>query len=590
MNPPTVPVACIALSPGIAIGQVLPVHSPGRNAVPELRRLAPSEVEPELAKLQEAVVLTREQIKKLQSELQNKLSEPSSAIFDAHLMLVDDRTLFKGVEKHIREDHWNAEYALFIESEHYIEVLEHLQDDYLRERSADLRDVTGRIIANLTDQELHRLGADGRRIVVAHTLSPSETAGLDRRNILGFAVESGGVASHTALLARSLGIPAVAGVPAELIDRLTAGDRLIIDGFAGRLIVNPDPHCEESFRLKAQAADQLRDQLARENKLAPDTVDGFRIPLAANIESSDQIHDAVQQGAEGVGLFRTEFMYLNKISPPDEETQFEIYKRLLLEADDAPVTIRTLDIGGDKLTLTSEYRHAEDNPFLGLRGVRLCLYERRDLFDVQLRALLRAGVFGKLRVMLPMVSSVQEVLEVKAIIKELQHQLEEEKQEFVRTLSLGVMIETPAAALQAEHFADLVDFFSIGTNDLVQYTMAIDRGNEQVAYLYRPANPAVLKLIRHCVRAAERKNIYVTVCGQMAADPVLSVLLIGLGVHKLSMEPASLPGIRRVIRNISYFEAEQLAEAALQAGDAAAAKQPVIDLLHERVPEMLGEN
>ena len=576
----------IALAPGIAIGKVLPLHASTRNQVPEKRCV--TDAEAETARFHVALKETEVQLASLRDELKNRLHEKEAGIFDAHLLLCADRAILNDVKKMIAADGCCAEYAVYVVSEKYFEVLKNLQDAYLSERAGDIRDVASRIIANLTDCEIRSLGMDDKRIIASHTLVPSETATLDKKKILGLIVETGGETSHTAILARSLGLPAVAGVPADFIDTLQINDRVIVDGFNGRVILNPDSHMEESYRLKAKAADRLRSELEQESTLFPDTADGFRVPIAANIESDSQMDELRASGAVGVGLFRTEFLFLNQVVPPDEETQFNIYKQLLLAADDAPVTIRVMDIGGDKLPRSGGVT-VEDNPFLGLRGIRFCLYGRRDLFDTQLRALLRAGVFGNLRVMLPMVSSVAEVLETREIIHVLQEQLASEGKEFVTSLSLGVMIETPVAALQADHLAGLVDFFSIGTNDLVQYTMAIDRGNEQVAYLYRPANPAVLKLIRNVVEVADAHRIHAGVCGQMAADPVHALLLLGLGVHELSMAPSAVPAVRRAVRSVSMYELEKLAMQALCSASAAEASKGVYELLMSRAPELITE-
>ena len=576
----------IALAPGIAIGKVLPLHSNARNQVPEKRVV--EDVAGELEKFSAALKETEIQLASLRDELKNRLHEKEAGIFDAHLMLCSDRAILNEVKNLISNDSCCAEYAVYVVSEKYFEVLKNLQDAYLSERAGDIRDVASRIISNLTDREIRSLGMDDRRIIASHTLVPSETATLDKQKILGIIVETGGETSHTAILSRSFGLPAVAGVPADFIDSLQINDRVIVDGFNGKVILNPDSHIEESYRLKAKAADRLKSELEQEHMLFPDTVDGFRVPIAANIEATEQMEELSTSGIEGVGLFRTEFLFLNQVVPPDEETQFNIYKKLLLAAEDAPVTIRVMDIGGDKLPRSGNAA-VEDNPFLGLRGIRFCLYGRRDLFEVQLRALLRAGVFGNLRVLLPMVSSVAEVLETREIIHVLQEQLASENKEFMTNLPLGVMIETPVAALQAEHLAGLVDFFSIGTNDLVQYTMAIDRGNEQVAYLYRPANPAVLKLIRNVVEVADAHRIHACVCGQMAADPIHALLLLGLGVHELSMAPSSVPAVRRAIRSVSMYELEKLAMQALGSASAAEATKGVYELLMSRAPELISE-
>ena len=576
----------LAISPGIAVGRVQPVRRKNSSGAPVLEMISEEQVPSELARVRMAIDKTRQQLTALQTAVREKLnSQDDAGIFDAHLLLVDDRSLLREVETRIKKRLWSAEYALYDTAEHFGKVFANIQDEFLKERAADIRDVADRLLNNLSSQE--NIPADDRddcRIIIASTLSPSETAGLDTRKVLGFAIETGSATCHTAILARSMKLPAVAGVPAEIINTLSADDKIIIDGFSGRLIVNPDARTEESYRLRAESAQAFYSTLVQESSLRPETTDGFEIELAINAGSVEDISELKTAGASAVGLLRTEFMFLGR-ELPDEEEQFEVYKQVLIAAEDAPVTVRTLDIGGDKLD-NNIFRSLEANPFLGLRGIRLCLFERRDLFETQLRALLRAGVYGNLRIMLPMVSSVLEVLEVKLLIADLQKQLEKENVEFVRHPVIGVMIETPAAALMADELGRHVDFFSIGTNDLVQYTMAIDRGNERVAYLYKPAHPAILKLIASTVAAARKNNIFVGVCGQMAAEPEFVPLLVGLGVHELSMEPASIAMVRRVIRSISFYEAEKTAAQALACPNASASLEVSLNLLKRCAPEI----
>lgn len=575
-------IQALGVSPGIAIGRVKCLHRLVGNR-PERRTVAPEELEAELKRLADALARTREQISGLRDALRDRLDRAGVEIFDAHLLLVEDKALLSAVDERIRVGHLCAEFAVFDAVEHFAAVFGEMPDEYLRERAADLRDVGNRIIANLTDA-----GPDakfeGRRIVAAPTLAPSDTVQLDRSKVLGLAVEIGSATSHTAILARSLRIPAVVGIPPEVLEQLSADDTMIIDGFSGKVIINPDDRTREAYKLKAKTAGEFLEQLERDSALRPETTDGFIVELAANIDAQANYAEAREVGAHGVGLFRTEFMFLDPSHTPDEEEQFAVYKKLLIEAGDDPVTVRTMDIGGDK-SFSSVYRVSEENPFLGLRGIRLSLYERPDLFRVQLRALLRAGVFGNLRVMLPMVTSVLEVEEARGMISALENDLRADRIEFA-PLSLGVMIETPAAALLADKLAPAVDFFSIGSNDLVQYTMAADRGNERVAYLYRPTHPSILRLIDFCVHAARKNNIFVGVCGQMAGEPATAALLMGLGVHELSMSPGSVPLIRRVIRSLSLHEAARTARAAMECRNASESMALAQKLLARRIPEL----
>ena len=575
-------IQALGVSPGIAIGRVKCLHRLAGNR-PERRVVAPDEVDGELKRLAEALSQTREQITGLRDVLRDRLDQAGAAIFDAHLLLVDDKSLLAAIDERIRKNRLCAEFAVFDAVEQFAAVFGEMPDEYLRERAVDLRDVGNRIVSNLVDPGLDA-GFEGRRIVVAPTLAPSDTVQLDRSKVLGLAVEIGSATSHTAILARSLRIPAVVGIPQELLERLSADDTMIIDGFSGKVIINPDERTREAYRLKAKTTGEFLEQLERDSSLRPESTDGFIVELVANVDAQASYAEARAVGAHGVGLFRTEFMFVDPANIPGEDEQFAIYRKLLIDAGDDPVTVRTMDIGGDK-AFSAVFRTPEDNPFLGLRGIRFSLYERPDLFRVQLRALMRAGVFGNLRVMLPMVTSVLEVEETRAIVSGLEDELRQRGIEFA-PLSIGVMIETPAAALLADKLAPIVDFFSIGSNDLVQYTMAADRGNERVAYLYRPTHPSILRLVDLCVAAARRNNIYVGVCGQMAGEPATAALLMGLGVHELSMSPGSVALIRRVIRSLSRHEAAQTARAAMECRNASEAMALVQELLERRVPEL----
>ena len=575
----------IAVSPGIGIGRVMKLAGPG-NVAPERLEIPEEGIQGELDRFKNALEATEEQLAALQQELRRKLNNLDADIFKAHLMMVHDRAFVTEVERRIRQEKCNAEYALHETLNHFQKVFSAIKDEYLRERFLDLRDVGPRVMDNLTNAAEVMLGLDGRRVIVAASLTPSETARLDTSRVLGFVLETGSVTSHTAILARSLNLPAVVGVPGTALTDLCAADKLIIDGFSGRVIVNPDSRTEEAYRLKARAADQFHAQMRAESDLPSETIDGFSIPLAVNLDSACcDISSFKGMGSAGIGLVRTEFMFLNPHHHPSEAEQFEIYKKLLIDAGELPVVIRTMDIGGDKMAagITTV---TEENPFLGLRGIRLALRERRDLFRTQLRALLRAGVYGNLHIMLPMISGVGEVLETREIIDALSVELTDEGIEHVRELPLGVMIETPCAALIAGELSKVCDFFSIGTNDLVQYTRAIDRSNEHVAYLYHPAHPSVLKLIKMTVDGAKEGGIPVSVCGQMAADPALALLLVGLGVNELSMVDSAVPVVRRAIRSVSMCEAQELAEKALNCARASEVESLISGVLRERCPEL----
>lgn len=577
----------LPVSPGVAIGRVyLFLRNTDRTAAPDDRPIRSEDIDSELLRFKKALAETRRELVELQGQVRSKLNSAEAGIFDAHLMIVDDVTMSDEVAEYIRKNLKNADYAFHQVVARYVAVFSAMPDEYLRERGADISDVALRIRSHLNNEASGHLGKlTDRRIIIANDLTPSETVLLDREKVLGFALESGSSTCHTAILARSMQLPALTGIPHGLLESLTGDDKVILDGFTGKLIVNPDERTEDAYRVKAAEAGRFYSNLRRESMLMPETADGFLIQLAGNLESSEGLQELTRAGACGIGLLRTEFLYLNREVPPSEEEQFALYKSLLVATEGRPVIVRTLDVGGDK-GAAHIYHSQEANPFLGLRGVRLCLHERRDIFRTQLRALLRAGISGNLKVMLPMVTSVGEVLEVRALVSELQRELKKEKRDFVSHLSIGAMIETPAAALQAEQLAEVVDFFSMGTNDLVQYTMAVDRGNDRVAYLYEPSHPVILELIHRCVLAARRHNIWVSVCGQMAADPQYTPLLVGLGVQELSMDANSIGAVRRVIRGMHMHEAEQVAQEALVCGSASRALEISLDLLRKVAPEV----
>ncbi|MDD3155563.1 MAG: phosphoenolpyruvate--protein phosphotransferase [Victivallaceae bacterium] len=579
--------AGVGVSPGIAIGRILPVSGGSDLLVePEKVVLAPEQCEKEIGRFDEAVSATKLELDALKKQLGSQLSGGEGRIFDAHLMIVGDVAMRSDVVDFIRKNNTGASYAFFKVSEKYIKVLSGISDEYLRERAMDVRDVAGRILGRLEGLPANKLALlPDQRIIVAHDLTPSETAGLDRTRVLGFALEGGSRTSHTAILARSMGLPAVVGVEGEIFTGLKYDTRMILDGFSGTVIVNPSRRTEEAYRLKAQEAGRFFSDLEREKDLGSETLDGFAVQLAANIESLDDMAEVNKCGAAGVGLFRTEFLALGRGLTLPEEEQFNIYRSLLVANGNHPVVIRTLDIGGDK-GLPEMTRNPEANPFLGLRGIRLSLRANQEAFRTQLRALLRAGSFGNLKIMIPMVCCVEEVLEVKSILADVEQELTEEKIDHTTRYAFGVMIETPAAALQADRIAQLVDFMSIGSNDLVQYTMSIDRGNEKVAYLYQPANPAVMELMNRTAKAAHKNNIWVGVCGQMAADPHYTALLMAMGIHELSMVTTAVGPIRRVIRNLRMHEAEALLAETLECSTAEEIWNLANQMLRKIAPEV----
>ncbi len=582
-----VSVAALPVSPGVAIGRVLLLSPEAENlTIPEETIIDAADAGAEIEAFRHALAAAKEELTVLRDRLKEQLDSDESGILDAHLLMIEDRGMIAEVERRIEAEQRGAAWVFYQVIQRYLKALAVVQDDYLRERIADLRDIAGRVLAHLANRGAvsNPEGSLGR-IIVASGFSPSLVAGLDRRQVAGLVSGSGSTTSHAAILARSFRIPAVAGIPEDFRMELKNGDLLIVDGFSGRVILHPAPRTEEAYRLKGAAAGEFFSSLLGERHLAPETVDGFRVRLAGNLESVADAGLLNEAGGDGVGLLRTEFMFINRNAPPEEDEQVEYYRQILRAVGNRPVVVRTLDVGGDKLPRGISFK-PEENPVLGLRGIRLALQGRSSLLRTQLRALLRAGVEGPIRVLLPMVSTVEEVRKVRELVVALQADLSRDRLDHLSHLSLGVMIETPSAALVVEHIAPLVDFLSIGTNDLVQYTLAVDRGNEQVAYLNQPTHPAILRLIRRCVEAGQAHNIPVCVCGQMAADPELTPLLIGLGVQELSMAPDSIGSVRQVIRGLNMRETEAAAQIAMNVATAAEALNISRNLMRRAAPKL----
>lgn len=550
----------IAVSAGVCRGKIVVLRH-ARHAVVR-RELLPEEVAEETKRFEQALVRTRQQITEIQHRVSNTMSSSEADIFDAHLLMLEDRVLIEEVIKIIREQRANADYAFHTAAERYIAVLEAVEDEYLRERAADLRDLTGRVLDNLLGAKDQ---ADLRHltepcILVAHDLSPSMTAQLDRKFVLGFATDIGSKTSHTAILAQSLDIPAVVGLKI-LSEELETGDYILLDGYNGTIVVNPTDQTLFEYGQLAKIKASLDEKLREVQHQPAVTLDGKAIHLSANIEDQTDVEAVLAHGAEGVGLFRTEFLFINRTQPPAEEEQYKVYREVAAALKPHSVIIRTLDIGGDKFA--SHLQLAQEmNPFLGWRAIRFCLAQP-ELFRAQLRAILRASAEGNVKMMYPMISGLEELLQANALVEKCKAELRAENIPFDEKLEIGAMIEVPSAVLIANSLAKHVKFFSIGSNDLIQYTLAIDRGNERVTHLYEPTHPAILKLIKLTVEAGHANGIWVGVCGQIAGDPVLAPLLIGLGVDELSTAPGVLDEVKYIIRRVKLDEARQLADFAL---------------------------
>ncbi|MBR3689005.1 MAG: phosphoenolpyruvate--protein phosphotransferase [Lentisphaeria bacterium] len=556
-------------SPGICRGRVL-VFGAAHTDFHEIDPIpiAASEVDAEVARFLSAIEKTKSEIKTIQDRMQKTIEKRDAKIFDAHLLIVGDKLIHKEVISRIKNGLCNAQSSFLLTIQKYLDAIAGTNDTYLNERAGDIRDIANRILRNLNGDKDGGPSLDNlpeNTVVIAHDLTPSDTAMLDRKNILGFAIETGSKTCHTSILARSLRIPAVVGMR-NIAGKFANGDEVIVDGFLGMVIRNPSRETLAFYREKISRKDELYSILQKESSRAAETTDGYRVKLCANIEGADDLEEVSRCGAEGIGLFRTEYLFMNTPVAPDEETQYRIYAKLLRAMRGRAVTIRTVDLGGDKLDFASVSATREPNPFLGLRAIRLC-HEKPQLIRTQLRALLRAGTEGDLRIMFPMVSSLSEIEELLSIRDEIMEELKNENVPFDPKVKIGAMIEIPSACLIADALAAKVDFFSIGSNDLVQYTLAVDRLNERVAYLYRPSHPAVMELIRLTVEAAKKHRIPVCVCGEIAADPRFTPILLGLGVLELSMSPNALAEVRGVIRKTSMLASEQLAKIALTSAD-----------------------
>ena len=547
----------IPVSRGIGIA---PVHVVARGfTAPEVYKI--SDIDAEQARFREALEKTKVQLAELQHRIEAISGEKDSQIFEAHLMMLEDRSIVDKVNEAIAQRGQNAEYALYAVAQNFLEAMRRVPDPYLRERTADIEDVCQRVLRNFSHEDQRDSAPKETHVLVAYDLSPSDTAAMNRNLLLGFATELGSVNSHTAILARSLGIPAVVGLEGAVL-AVKALTPAIIDGYSGKLILDPTEETLQLYRDLKEQKERVRHELEAQRDDAATTLDGRAITLSANIELVEELPLVQNSGAKGVGLYRTEFLLLNGEELPSETQQTETYTRLAQALAPNPLIIRTLDSGGDKLPI-EPLTEPEPNPFLGWRGIRVSL-DRPDMFKEQLRSILRASAHGHVAVMFPLVSGIKEVRRGKDMIKECMDELASQDVPFDEKLETGVMIEVPSAAIIADLIAPEVDFFSIGTNDLIQYTVAVDRVNHHVADLYRPTHPAVIRLIKQTIDAGTANGIWTGVCGEMAGDINLTPLLLGLGVEELSVGPHQVPRVRRAIRALNHAECSAMAEEAVK--------------------------
>jgi phosphotransferase system enzyme I (PtsI) len=544
------------VSPGIAKGIAWVYHH--EELVAPHYVIKAERVEEELRRFEDALLLTRGQIQQLQNRIAGSIGTEDAAVFDAHLLLVEDRMLIDEVVRSVKRDLVNVESVFAQVAGKYAKTLSEIDDPYLRERAVDIQDVSRRVMHNLLGRQ-QDLEADVSEphIIVAHNLTPSDTAQFDRDLVLGMGMEIGSRTSHTAIMARSLKIPGVVGLH-SITHEVATGDYVLLDGYNGLLICNPSKTTLEEYALIENERNQVERQLGSLRETECKTLDGSHIVLSANIEMPDDVPLVKESGAEGVGLFRTEFFYINRTELPSEEAQYQAYRSVSESLAPAPVIIRTLDLGGDK-QMSALNLPEELNPFLGWRAIRYCL-EELDVFKAQIRAILRASVLGNVRMMYPMISGVEEVRRANSILEECKAELRAEGKPFDENLEVGAMIEIPSAAISSDLIAREVDFFSIGTNDLIQYTIAVDRLNARIAHLYQPTHPAILRLIRTTVESARAHGIWVGVCGEMAGEVVLTPLLLGLGVTELSAGSAMVPRVKRAVQSLDMTVCRRLVE------------------------------
>jgi phosphotransferase system enzyme I (PtsI) len=562
---PEIVVQGIAASKGIAYGQAF-LYLQSQLEVPRYTVEAAKRAS-EIARFEQALVTTRQQIAQIQQLVKRNLSEEEALIFDAHQMVLEDQALIGETIRELETTGLNIETCFNSVAQRYIEAFAQIDDEYLRERAADIKDVTARVLRVLLGQAALNLSdLVDKRIIVAYDISPSEAASVDRSAALGIVTETGSRTSHAVIVARSMKVPAVVGVR-ELTKRAQSGDWMIVDGYEGVVIINPTEATLFRYGKIQEGKKSFETRLMTANEQPAETLDGVRVTLRANIEKPDEVALVKLYRAEGVGLYRTEFLFLTSPVLPSEDRQYEAYRAIVEGLAPAPVTIRTLDVGGDKpLPGDPHLIGPETNPFLGFRAIRMCL-ENPELFKNQLRAILRASAHGNVELMYPMISGGDELDRANALLDEARAELRARGQKFDEKMRVGTMIEIPSAALVADCLAGKCQFFSIGTNDLIQYTLAIDRGNNRIAHLYDPAHPAVLRLIKQVLDAARPLQLKVSVCGEMAGDPIYAPLLLGLGVDELSMTPPLLPAVKFLIRNTRFSDARKLADDVLQQTD-----------------------
>ena len=574
----------IAVSPGVVHGRacLLSRLEPEIPSYP----IDSDQVDEEIARFEDAIMATRQQIANLRDQVSQKLSETEAQIFDAHLLVLEDKALIEETVGEVRDSLYNIESCFNRISQRYIDFFSNLEDDYIKERANDIRDVTRRLLRNLAGEsqpDLASLSEPG--ILIASDITPSEAALMDKNIVLAIITEHGGTTGHAVIMARSMGIPAIVNL-SKATSRIPAGSQVLVDGYEGTLVVNPTTDTLFRYGEIQVRKDSIRRIFLSELEKPAETADGQEIILLANIEGAKDVARVSESGAEGIGLFRSEGLYLRSNDFPSEDEQFEEYVKVVRGMEDRPVIIRTLDLGGDKVLSKAMIGLEENNPFMGFRAIRFCL-KHKEVFKVQLRALLRASAEGDLKILYPMLSGVSELLDSNQLLEEAKDELRQRGEKFNEKIEVGAMIEIPSAAQVAPELARHSDFFSIGTNDLTQYLLAVDRVNDEVAHLYQPAHPAVVRTIKQIIDAANAAGIPVGVCGEIAGESAYAALLLGLGMRELSITPPNLPEVRYILRRLELQDMEDLATKALECWDPAGVQQLLDTFTKEKLEPLV---
>ncbi len=573
----------ISAAPGIVIGRAFVIDTEEDLSVPRTR-ITQDTQEEEVGKFKRALDITRSELLQIKSNLADKMGEDHARIFDAHLLILDDVMVIEDTEALIRTEGYNAAWALKDTISKVVASFSNIGDEYLKERSVDILDVKRRVLRKLLGVEGEKvLNPSDPSIIVSHQLSPSETAQLDRRVVLGYATDLGGRTSHTAILARSQGVAAVVGLE-DTSPLIETGDTLILDGNCGTIIINPLESTLVKYRVDIEQWKKFEAQLLTLTGYPAETLDHHKIELMANIDMPDEAQSALNYGAEGVGLFRTEYFFIAHEQLPTEDEQFRVYRAVVEAMKGKPVTIRVLDIGGDKIA-GYLHRSAELNPFMGWRGIRFLL-TRKDIFKTQLRAIYRASGHGQVRLMFPLIVGIEEVHRAREICEEVKSDLIQSRYRIDRDVKIGIMVETPSAVAMAGALAKEVDFFSIGTNDLIQYTMAVDRGNTKISYLYQHLHPSIIRFLKLVVDAARRHGIPTAICGEMCSDPLAAVVLLGLGIDEFSCSPNMMPEIKRIVRSVTYDECKTIVKRILHYTTTEKIETHVEAFLRDRIPDL----